>query len=360
MAASLSPLGLQSSIATAGRDEEGPLWDTIKQRLYKPEVTHIKRLVGKDMIQQNRAMWEELISLRQIMAEFAQQNDSLWQSKKQHVQLYGAPHRDLLRRQVQLLCADVSSQAELCGQVAEDLVPELKDKALRDFIAGSGSGECSDQLSHGPSTPSTRPPSSCGGVSGCTTPDGGRLPPLPLGRPLRVSELDGVAEGIRQALEAENETLLALIGEQMQRFDAEDARRVQANKAGVASEPSTSDLQQLARKLQDLVVSPSLRSLSFTGAVSPSGSRRMDTGATDSEDLLVPLPIGGGAHVRRLKALIAQRRQSVRVDGQVTIFDAPPQAKVGGSTCKDGSAAVVGTETLLQSRFDPFFGDPFA
>eukprot|EP00913_Durusdinium_trenchii_P019402 g18240.t1 len=52
---------------------EGPLWTHLKSQLYKPEVKLIKRLVGHQLIQQNRLMWDEIASLRQMWAEFKEQ-----------------------------------------------------------------------------------------------------------------------------------------------------------------------------------------------------------------------------------------------------------------------------------------------
>lgn len=354
------------------------MWDSLKQRLYKPEVTHVKRLVGKDLICQNRALWDELNSLRQIMTEFEQQNDSLLHAKQFRLQLCGTPHRDLLRRQLRLLCEDLRAQAAVGGVAAEDWVPELKDKLLQDFLgSGGGGGGCPDLASQRPSTPSTRPPSSCGGVSGCTTPDGGGgLPPLPLGRPLRVSELGGVADGIREAIEEENESLLALIGEQMQRFEAEDERRQCAERAGAQAEPSTSELQQLAKKLQDVVVSPSLRSLAVAasatstigvepeGVSAPSIAAGAGAGGRGggAGDLVVPLPVGGAAHVRRLRALIAQRRgTAAAVGGRPPVPTGPAQAAgLPGASGPLGLAAAGPATAAAKLGIDPFFDDPFA
>eukprot|EP00443_Scrippsiella_acuminata_P102871 CAMPEP_0115728062 /NCGR_PEP_ID=MMETSP0272-20121206/82773_1 /TAXON_ID=71861 /ORGANISM="Scrippsiella trochoidea, Strain CCMP3099" /LENGTH=279 /DNA_ID=CAMNT_0003171651 /DNA_START=95 /DNA_END=935 /DNA_ORIENTATION=- len=256
-------------------EEEGPLWNTIKRQLYRPEVSHVKRLVGDTLIQQNRAMWDELTSLRQIMAEFEQQNDELSESVKRQVQLCGTQHRDLLRRQAQIITEDLRSQAVACGHVLEDLVPEFRDEALRDFVAGCGGAAA--------------------GGDGCLS-------------------------------------LLALISEQMQRFEAEEARRV-STRAGPTSEPSTAMLQGLVRKLQDLTVSPSLRSLMVAG-----------NGGDDAE--FIPRPISGGANVRRLKALIAERRRGVAA--LPAVLGAVPEV-AGKSKRTQGKPA-----------FDPFFGDPFA
>lgn len=301
----------ERGLASPEPEEEGPLWSQIKRQLYRSEVTHIKRLVGDSLIQQNRVMWDELASLRQILVDFQQQNDELSDNKRQQVMFCSSQHRDLLRRQAQIIMEDVQSQAEACGHVLEDLVPEFRNENLRDFVSKEeGKRSRSDMDGSGckptpPMTPSTRP-SSSGGVSGCSTPDIG-LPQLPLGRPLGFDELGPVAEGIREALEAEHEALLVNIGEQMQWFEAEESRRL--SNVSATREPSTAELQQLVHKLQDLAVNPSLRILASTGAPGAPTPDSPAAGASDATDFLIPQPIGGGANVRRLKALIAQRRK---------------------------------------------------
>jgi len=335
--------------------QEGLLWNTIKKQLYRSEVSHVKRLVGDHLIQQNKLMWNEIASLRQILADFQEQNDQLSEGLRQQVQFRGSQHRDLLRRQAQIILEDVRSQAESCGHVLEDLIPEIKDPALHDFLLGKGS---SRNIKQGPrfsppTTPSTRPstrPSSSSGVSGCSTPEQlVSTPSLPLGRQLCVDELSSVAEGIREALEAEQEALFTIIGEQLQRLEAEDARRVES----VRGEPSTQQLQDFVHKLQDLTVSPTLRTLALAG--------HSRTHEFTEEGFCPPAPLGG-ASVRRLQALIAQRRR----------VTPPPQPVLGAvlespvappkPTMAAGLAAGVPIhrEAGIQPSFDPFFDDPFA
>lgn len=331
--------------------EDGPLWDTIKRQLYRSEVSHIKRLVGESLIQQNRVMWDELTSLRQILSDFEVQNDELTERSKKQVQFCGTQHRELLRRQAQILMDDLGAQIASCGYSLEDLVPELKSKHLRDFMVRQEPMKLPPTPSSRPTpprTPSTRPPSSSG-FSGCSSPDLG-FAPLSLGRQLAVDELGAVAEGIREALEAESDSLLAAIGEEMQRFEAEDARRT-FTAAGPAREPSTAELQQLVHKLQELILSPSLRSLAIAGPPSPSSGGGACVQQFDPSDgaTLGARPITGGANVRRLKALIAQRR----IDG---VPGAPPLAAVPEAI----TATPVSSKACGQKPFDPFFDDPFA
>jgi len=63
--------------------DQGPLWSTIKQQLYRSEVSEVKRQVVPALIRQNRQMWEEINSLRQILAEFQEQNDEAIESRRQ-------------------------------------------------------------------------------------------------------------------------------------------------------------------------------------------------------------------------------------------------------------------------------------
>lgn len=334
-----------SSPCELAEEKEGPLWRTVRRQLYRSEVAHIKRLVGEELIQQNKLMWEELTSLRQILTDFQEQNDELSESLKKQVQLCGTQHRELLRRQAQIMLEDLTSQAEACGHVLEDLVPELRSPEMADFLCAKArrvaDAKADSALPTPPQTPSTRPPSSSG-LSGCSTPDPATgVPPLPLGRALGVDELAGVAEGIREAIEAEQEMLLAAIGEQMQQLEAEDARRLHSASRGGG--PSTAKLQQFVHRLQDLAMSPGLRTLSLAG---PVVSPRFPSGG---EPLPQPSAIAGGASVKRLQALIAQRRRG-----------SPPEPEGALGAVPELHDLVAGAAPAAKQAFDPFFDDPFA
>jgi len=332
-----------------GQDaEEGPLWNTIRRQLYKPEVALIKRLVGDNLIQQNRIMWDEIVSLRHMLVDYQEQNDQRYQGQKRKVDFCDTQHRDLLRRQAQLLLEDLRSQAEACGHVAEDLLPELRASPLREFLQKDLHGSKGklgefQAVPSPPATPSTRPSTSSGYSNRSSTPDLihslSSMSVLPMGKQLGADDLDEVAAGIREALESEQQSLLATIGEGMQRLEAEDARRI--NMCQSRGEPSTAELQQFLHKLQDLVVSPSLRALSAGPPPQPGELA----------------PITGGANVKRLQALISQRRSlassqallAVPESAEAVTFEqwAPPAQLSKGA----------GMKSL---GFDPFFDDPFA
>lgn len=349
--AELLPLAKRPETPAGPLDtEDGPLWSTIKRQLYRSEVAHVKRLVGEALIQKNRLMWDELSSLKQILTDFQHQNDKAAEGLKQQVLFCGSQHRDLLRRQAQMILVDIKAQAESCGHSLQDLFPEPEDHHMCDFVE---SGQACQRGYSGkfdgptpPATPSTRPPSSIcarppssGGRSGCSTPDtiGGGLA-LPLGRALKLEELALVAEGIREALESEHESLLGAIGEEMEQLDAEVDHR--ARSVGkFAGEPSTAKLQQFVHRLQEVAASPSLRTLTLTGG----------------DSSLPASLLGGGSSVRRLQALIAQRRlasprrSSTPTLGAVPeVHDTPPKSTHSGGYHPAGSVAT----------FDPFFDDP--
>eukprot|EP00933_Yihiella_yeosuensis_P078054 TRINITY_DN8914_c0_g4_i1.p1 TRINITY_DN8914_c0_g4~~TRINITY_DN8914_c0_g4_i1.p1 ORF type:complete len:389 (+),score=90.60 TRINITY_DN8914_c0_g4_i1:82-1248(+) len=362
--------------------EEGPLWHQIKRQLYKPEVSHMRRLVGDALIQQNKLMWEEVRSLRQMLADFQEQNDQLEKGSKPQLNFRDNGHRDLLRRQAVIILEDLRSQATACGYSLEDLVPQLREERLRNFIFPTEmsckelkrSNSC---FSSPPATPSTRPPSSLGpsshggygghggygnpaanggygyGRGGMTpepyplTPSGsGKALPLPLGQSLGPDAMQEVAAGIREALQAEHDSLLAAINEEMQQLEAEDERRAEHSGAGkkAVGEPSTTELQQFLHRLQDVVVSPSLRALALVAENS------------DGDSSSAPSPIVGGASVRRLQALISQKRRDMA--SQQESLNTVPEVSFeniispGAASCAGGPAAKL--------AFDPFFDDPFA
>jgi len=370
------PLPRPSTAMSATSDgdvEEGPLWESMKRQLYKAEVSHVRRLVGEALIQQTKLLWAEFASLRQIVAEYEQQGDEIAQGKKQQVQFCSSQHRDLLRRQARIVLDDARAQAEACGHVLEDLVPEVRDPALREYLLSSDDEPRPRTTSRPPTehrgsfsgmrrvtqtppvTPSTRPPSSCGGVSLCSSPEVGFVA-LPLGRQLAVDELDGVADGIREALQSEQESLLVAICEQTQRFEAEAARR--SAKATACREPSTAELQRLVHKLQELIMSPSLRTLALTGPPSPKGDDGPSAASPWAPTAL--RPISGGSNVRRLKALIAERRRCTDRLGAVDESSAmAAKLGLGGGEVGDISVARV-AGGAGKPGFDPFFDDPFA
>jgi hypothetical protein len=327
--------------------EEGPLWSSVKGQLYKSEVSHMKRLVGEPLIQQNQLMWNELSSLRSIHADFQERNDELQSSSRLFKTLQGSQHRDMLKRQAQIMVDDLRSQAASSGHILEDMVPELKDPRIVQFLSKDGSNSINSARRKTdsrpftpPITPSTRPSSS----SGCSTiPDPSTLSaPMPLGSKLGIEEINVVAAGIREALEAEQAQLLAAIGEQFELIEAEDARRAESVAGGRRGEPSTAELQAFLRKLQDLTVNPTLRTLSLAGPAAEPGSPPE------------PHAIRGGASARRLQALIAERRRASKCG---------PLGAVPETTSEQGATAAAGDQQSAKKpaqSFDPFFDDPFA
>lgn len=341
--------------------EARPLWTSIRQQLYRSEVSHVKRLVGEALIKDNRMMWDEVESLRQMREDFQTQNNELFAESPQAAQQLSvaarAPslHRELLRRQANELLHDARAQAAICGRTVEELVPALSEQQLQDYVAGVARSRVTlfgKSWSASSATPSTRPstrPSSAGGVSECSTPMGqlslASRPVMPLGRALGVDDLAGVADGIREALEEEQTILSAAISKELELLDTEDTRRsllsgrTSAASTHVLGEPSTEQLQQLVHSLQDFAMQ------------SPSS---IDCSAADP-----PLQshLVGGCQVRRLKALIEQRRNKTTTTTQ----DKAMLPEAVGNICRDGtSLSPSGISVGLRKSFDPFFDDPFA
>jgi hypothetical protein len=329
---------------------DGPLWRSVKHQLYKSEVCHVKRLVGEPLIQQNQLMWEELSSLRQIHSDFQERNDELQNSFKRQVQFCGTQHRDLLKRQAQIMLDDLRQQAAIGGHHLEDIVPELKDPRIVQFLSKGDVASIPrkpDGISTPPQTPSTRPSSS----SGCSTtpsrPSSSSGHRMPLGKHLEIDDLTVVAEGMRAALEAEHAQLLAAIGEQIELIEAEDTRRTQSAGGVWSGEPSTAELQAFLHKLQESTVSAALRTLTL---VSPAEA----VPASSPE----PQAITGGASVRRLQTLIADRR---RASASRPLGAVPEASSVPAAVAATGEPQRVFQNAGKPAQnFDPFFDDPFA
>lgn len=349
LAADLSSTARSSISTLQSEPEDGPLWSSIKRQLYKSEVAHIKRLVGEALILKNRIMWDEVASLKQILTEFQQQNEELSENLKKQVRFCGSQHRDLLRQQAQIMVTDIKRQAESYGHALEDLLPDWKDKQLQDYVYGNAECRRGDSGKFDgftpPATPSTRPPSSCG-RSGCSTPDSnaGRLPTFPLGRALSLKDMDVVAASIREALESEQESLFVAIGEQQSLLEAEATLRAEAHGRFARGEPSTAKLQEFVNKLQEVAASPTLRTLSLT----------------DVSELASPVPpMPRGSHVRRLQALISQRRLATPREPPCPVgLGAVPEIQSPSSFEPTERSGVSANSAARNAPVDPFFDDP--
>ncbi|CAJ1409442.1 unnamed protein product [Effrenium voratum] len=312
-----------AGLASPEPEGDGPLWNIIKQQLYKPEVKLIKRLVGHQLIQQNKLMWDEIFSLRQMLAEFRDQNDQLCEGRRQHADLCDTQHRELLKRQAQILLEDLRSQTGTCGYGLEDMVPELKDCKVRGYLQEEGA-KCQP-----PQTPSTRPSTASTWNSSSDLQSLASLPSM--GQPLGLDDMDEVAANIREALETERQWLLASIAEEYERLAGEEQRRASALSA--RGEPSTAELQKFLHRLQEISKSPSLRTLSLA-----------------QPEPVAPL---GGANVRRLQALITRRRQNASLKSLEEAKNIAPKVPEVAMF----SGYTVGPDNR---EFDPFFGDPLS
>lgn len=354
MAEPASPCGN----CTAPDVEEGPLWSSIKRQLYSSEVSTVKRLVGEAQIRQNRLAWDELRSLRQMLADFQQQNDELEISMRRSAQICVNQHGELLKRQSKMLLESLQGQAEICKTTLKELLPLEEDQRISEHIlVGGGDARVGAQSPApwklpGAATASTRPstgsstrPSSSSGSSYSGRPESPGLSRITFGRSLGYEELAEVAEGIREELEAEHASLMGAIEEQTDLLEAEYSRRT--HEVGrIRGEPSTAQLQRFAHKLQDLLVSPGLKTLACSA--DPSAFQAKEH--ADVQSL-------GGASARRLKALIAQRRKEAvdHAPGLVTVPEVPVQA---GEVEPDILVCDAGP-SVLNKKFDPFFDDPF-
>ena len=186
----------------------------------------------------------------------------------------------------------------------------------------------------------------------CSTPDLlqnlATLPSLHMGQPLGLDDIDEVAAGIRESLEAEHQWLLATIAEEYQQLELEDQRR--ANLARSDCEPSTAQLKRFLGRLQDVQASPGLKTLTLSSSLGESAPA-------------APAPVVGGASVRRLQALISLRRQNAS-QALKPVQEAEKDAPTSKGTKGAGYQApgfLSGITLSLgpgKQEFDPFFGDP--
>lgn len=345
------------------RDAESSLWCSIRQQFYRSEVPHVKRIVSEQRIRRNRIAWRELISLRQILTDFESQNDDLVQGHELRAKLVECPHRNLLEQQARILLKDLEQQCYTSGRADFEIFDNETDRVLRSYIlersltptctspirSPSRMSNCSD--SRGPTTPSTRPSSSCFSRSS-TFGASEDVPCFAKGEPLSLTELQAVAAKICEALDEEHLALLAAIEEQNLLLEAEASHQSNAVLRAKA-EPSTAELKRFVHRLQELCTSPGLQALAAAhyalGNESPYGTHNVapPTGKH---------VLGSTGTVRKLRSLIEQTRQAGLAAEEV-IMTSPEPSKV-----TDRAPAVLfsaAKSPKFAGSLDPFFDDPF-
>eukprot|EP00746_Dinoflagellata_sp_MGD_P001990 gnl/MRDRNA2_/MRDRNA2_103815_c0_seq1.p1 gnl/MRDRNA2_/MRDRNA2_103815_c0~~gnl/MRDRNA2_/MRDRNA2_103815_c0_seq1.p1 ORF type:complete len:343 (-),score=62.86 gnl/MRDRNA2_/MRDRNA2_103815_c0_seq1:183-1211(-) len=337
------------------RDAESSLWSNIRQQLYRSEVPHVKRIVGERRIRRNKIAWRELISLRQILADFETQNDELVQGHELRAKLVECPHRNLLEQQARILLKDLEQQCHASGRADFEIFDNETDRVLRSYILErSPTPSCSSptrspsRLSNcsGPTTPSTRPSSACLSRSSGASED---VPCFAKGEPLSLTELQAVAARISEALDEEHLALLAAIEEQNLLLEAEASHQSSAVLRAKA-EPSTAELKRFVHRLQELCTSPGLQALAAAhyalGNESPYGTNHAAP-ATGKHVL------GSNGTVRKLRSLIEQTRQAGLAAEEV-VMTSPEPSKV-----TDRAPAALFSAAKCAGSLDPFFDDPF-
>jgi hypothetical protein len=293
-----------------------------------------------------------------MLKDFQDQNDALSETAEktaaEHEKLFQNPQRDLLKQQARLLIDDIQRQEATGGKSLQDLLANQQDRHTAEFVLGKNIEDQSGSRSPsglGMWTPSTRPSTrSTSRPSTGASEDRVGGQPFALGRQLGTTELQTVANGIREALQEEHEALLSAIEEQNHLLEAEACVQAQAyRRARVNDEPSTADIRQLVHKLQSIISSPGFQVTSMNLPRRPEGS------------------FCGGGRVRMLQTLIQQsRREAAEADALDEEPESPPTSPV---------AVALGTKTFQRNQptsdaatvttpaatriLDPFFDDPF-
>lgn len=333
---------------------ESSLWASIRQQFYRSEVPHVKRLVSEHRIRRNKVAWQELVSLRQILADFECQNDELVQGHELRAKLCACPHRNLLEQQARILLKDLQQQCRTSGRNDLAIFDNESDRVLRAYILeGSSTSEglaspvrSPSRLSNcsGPTTPSTRPSSACFSRSSGASED---VPCFAIGEPLSLAELQAVAARISEALDEEHESLLAAIEEQNLLLEAEASHQSTAVLRAKA-EPSIAELKRFVHRLQELCTSPGLQALAAAhhALTGDQGSAARPSGGH---------VLGSTGAVQKLRFLIEKTRQAAE---EVTV-PLPEPSMVMAPDRAPAPLFPTLKSRMDSGNIDPFFDDPF-
>jgi hypothetical protein len=212
------------------------LWDQLRDRLGPGELEEAKRILGRDRVRRNKDAWEELKALQEMHEQFCGQNATLAEEAEaaaaNRARLLHAPHRTLVLQELQMLLR------HLDGANVDSL---LDDRDMEAFRFARGLLEVTR-----PSTATSTAASTAPSLSSCAS-------------DISVNSLRDIEEsldGVRAAFDQEYSELLSRIEEANESLETEAQLQGEFNSRKKVLEPSTADLQRLAKKLQQVSTLP--------------------------------------------------------------------------------------------------------
>lgn len=237
------------------------LYNTICQHAPAVEHEEIKRVLGRDTVEENEMLLAEYTALLDISGAFEQETHALHE-KQQEAHRFLVPDRDRHMRNIKFFIDNISRAATPCTSRRPHTGPlplasNPQEQAVIDFVNAGDAEEPSCRVpgSPGAAMTGTLRPGTARSVAVCT--------PRPLTAPgpeqsaaarkVRALDMDETKKELREMLHREKETLLQQV--ELLRLSLEDAADHRHDILD-APMPSVKDMKEFEQKLERMSVDP--------------------------------------------------------------------------------------------------------
>lgn len=248
-------------------NNQDTIWTRIKSKLPTCEIDEVSRLLGIELIEKNEDLKEEVNTLKEILADFQQQNEKLRVSLKSRPRLPDHPARVLLEQQIMLLIKSVkhssSAVSDSNSQNNRLLSPKNKseEKVLQHvlkkhdpnsnlILANSDTSPLSRFTklhASRPGTASSNFSSRSGTSSSSAPPD--LLDPMENGK-LNMFRICKVTKDIKAAMREESQELMEEIEYIQSLLEMEHEEITEEKNQALTTPPSLDEMRAFSQKLE--------------------------------------------------------------------------------------------------------------
>jgi len=269
------------------------LYDTICEQAPAVEHEEIKRMLGRELVEENEMLLEEYKALLEIAGEFEAETEEA-ATKQNEAQKLLVPDRERLLHNIQFFIGNLNRAATPAPGNRRPATGPLplastpREQAVMNYVTAELNTR--PPSSHGPGSPGkamagSLRPSSARSSSGFGRPSSAPSKP-PANMKVRALEMEATKDELRQMLRDENQALLQQA--EMVRLQLEDTSeyryQVVENPA-----PPVQDIKAFEQKLQKMTLQPqeSLLDIMDRTPLSPSGPRSPKANFLSSDCLTI-------------------------------------------------------------------------
>mmetsp|Transcript_22098 Transcript_22098/g.28622 ORF Transcript_22098/g.28622 Transcript_22098/m.28622 type:complete len:387 (+) Transcript_22098:227-1387(+) len=240
-----------------GEDHPDSLWYQIKKLLKPSEELEIQRIVGIDVIDHHRNLWNEVTSLNEILEELEKENDELQEKIRSRPGLPEHPERAMLKQQIRLILEKLQPGPVVSSKLTET----IREQEIIDFVLDKDTASLRPRSvrsarSTGRLSLSSRNGSRTLNVSSRPT-SARTIHSAPdmlqhMKQHLTISKVDQIIKDLKITFEEEERELMTEINELQEMIEEEMECKLTTEKGGsLEKSPTISELKSYNKKLQE-------------------------------------------------------------------------------------------------------------